>query len=146
MRQIGKDADATARHNTTAAFLAAATAATAARRTAAAIAVTSSASARVPADPRYDWSNTDVCMCCVADCSMTSGAQQALRRTMEIYSNTTRFALACNTSTKVGRQPRGPFMAVTPDGQPCKVWGATLPPQATAPYGSGHGPAVALGF
>lgn len=34
---------------------------------------------------------------------MTQGAQQALRRTMEIYSNTTRFALACNTSTKVSR-------------------------------------------
>ncbi len=33
--------------------------------------------------------------------SMTAGAQQALRRIMEIHSNTTRFALACNTSSKV---------------------------------------------
>lgn len=33
--------------------------------------------------------------------SMTSGAQQAMRRIMELYSNTTRFALACNNSTKI---------------------------------------------
>ena len=34
-------------------------------------------------------------------CSMTAGAQQALRRTMEIYANTTRFCLACNMSNKI---------------------------------------------
>lgn len=33
--------------------------------------------------------------------SMTAGAQQTMRRTMEKFSNTTRFALACNQSTKI---------------------------------------------
>jgi len=33
--------------------------------------------------------------------SMTAAAQQAMRRTMEIHSHSTRFALACNTSSKI---------------------------------------------
>eukprot|EP01028_Stygiella_incarcerata_P004704 TRINITY_DN2048_c0_g1_i1.p1 TRINITY_DN2048_c0_g1~~TRINITY_DN2048_c0_g1_i1.p1 ORF type:complete len:356 (-),score=104.15 TRINITY_DN2048_c0_g1_i1:90-1058(-) len=33
--------------------------------------------------------------------SMTKEAQQAMRRIMELYSTTTRFALACNTSSKI---------------------------------------------
>lgn len=33
--------------------------------------------------------------------SMTPGAFQALRRIMEVYSNTTRFIIVCNNSTKI---------------------------------------------
>ncbi|KAK9466626.1 P-loop containing nucleoside triphosphate hydrolase protein [Lipomyces arxii] len=33
--------------------------------------------------------------------SMTAAAQQALRRTMELYASTTRFAFACNQSNKI---------------------------------------------
>ena len=40
--------------------------------------------------------------------SMTAGAQQALRRTMELYSSSTRFALACNASSKVASKRPSP--------------------------------------
>lgn len=44
-----------------------------------------------------------LCVCALRAflCSMTAGAQQALRRIIEIYSNSTRFALACNHSSKI---------------------------------------------
>jgi DNA polymerase III delta prime subunit len=50
--------------------------------------------------------------------SMTEGAQQALRRIMEIYSATTRFAFACNQSDKIIGRINGLFFNVfaTPVG------------------------------
>src|SRR5262249_8857260 len=41
--------------------------------------------------------------------SMTAGAQQELRRTMEIYANTTRFAFACKPSNKNIEPPQSRF-------------------------------------
>lgn len=51
--------------------------------------------------------------------SMTTGAQQALRRTMEIYSSTTRFALACNFSNKI----------IEPIQSRCTILRFTIPTQ-----------------
>lgn len=47
------------------------------------------------------YGNSNAVICIFYTRSMTEGAQQALRRTMELYSGTTRFALACNTSEKI---------------------------------------------
>lgn len=51
--------------------------------------------------------------------SMTTGAQQALRRTMELYSSTTRFALACNFSNKI----------IEPIQSRCTILRFTIPTQ-----------------
>lgn len=53
--------------------------------------------------------------------SMTSAAQQALRRTMELFSNSTRFCLACNISTKIieAIQSRAAILRYSKLSNPC---------------------------
>ena len=56
--------------------------------------------------------------------SMTSAAQQALRRTMELFSSTSRFALASNTSGRHHALRRDPAAA---------GFEATVPPRTPPP-------------